>query len=164
MNDDDEHARYLRGIAHGRLCDWGQQRDAALAGAGFGAHSATERMRERMQGGGMSTRQHKLNGIEGTVARIGKTIQAENAVRALRPKIREAIHARYALDRTLSVWAREVGIKPEAAHKRVSRGLLEVGHLLVTWRPGQHAALFDEGDSSGQTGAECSNADTAKRA
>ncbi len=134
--DDDLYNRYLRGVAHGRLCDWGQHRDAALEGIGFGANSVTERMRERAHGGGTSTRQFRLNGIEATVVRHSKTLQTENALRALRPKIREALHARYALDRSMSVWAAEAGISPESARKRVSRGLLEVGHLLVTWRPG----------------------------
>jgi DNA-directed RNA polymerase specialized sigma24 family protein len=135
MTPDDAHAQRLRGIAHGRLCDWGQHRDAALAGLGFAANSVTERMRERLQGGGASTRAHQLNSVEGAVFRHGKTLQTENAVRALRPKIREAIHARYALDRSMAVWATEVGISAESARKRISRGLLEVGSLLAQWRP-----------------------------
>jgi hypothetical protein len=125
----------LRARAHGRLTDWGQHRDADLEGAGWSPNSATERMRERAHGGGSSTRPNKLTTVERDVSRIGKTLQTELAVRALRPKIRAAIHARYAQHRTVGVWAGEQGISPEAARKRVSRGLLEVGVLLAQWRP-----------------------------
>ena len=138
MSDDDPDQQRLRNRAHGRLVDWGQHRDAALAGMGYGAHSATQRMAERLTGGGSSTRPHQLNNVEGYVTRVGKTLAVENAVRALRPKLREAIHARYALDRSMSVWAEEVGISPESARKRVSRGLLEIGFLLDRWRTPDH--------------------------
>lgn len=131
--------RAIRGRAHGRLIDWGQHRDADMEGAGWSPNSATERMRQRAHGGESSTRPAKLTTVEQDVSRIGKTLQTELAVRALRPKIREAIHARYAQNRTMTVWASEMGITSEAAHKRVSRGLLEVGSLLKLWRPGVEA-------------------------
>jgi hypothetical protein len=126
----------IRGRAHGRLIDWGQHRDADLEGAGWSPNSATERMRQRAHGGDSSTRPNKLTTVERDVSRIGKTLQTELAVRALRPKIRDAIHARYAQHRTLTVWADENGVSAVAARKRVSRGLLEVGSLLKLWRPG----------------------------
>jgi hypothetical protein len=83
--------RAIRGRAHGRLIDWGQHRDADMEGAGWSPNSATERMRQRAHGGESSTRPAKLTTVEQDVSRIGKTLQTELAVRALRPKIREAI-------------------------------------------------------------------------
>lgn len=130
---DDAHAQRLRNRAHGRLIDWGQHR-ADLGNLGFNSSSATERMRQRAHGGDRSTRPSQLNSVERSVVRLERTLQTDMAVRALRPKIREAIHARYAHDRTVAVWAREIGITPAAANKRMSRGLLEVGYLLERWR------------------------------
>ncbi len=66
-------------------------------------------------------------------------MQTELAVRSLSAPLREVVVARYAEGRTLSVWAGERGLSPDAARKRASRALLEVGTLLTSWSAGPTA-------------------------
>lgn len=123
----------LRALAHGRLLDWARLRGADLEALGWSANSATEVMRQRAHGGGASTAPGELTLTEAQCDRVGRTLQTELAVRSLCDEQRVVVFARYAADRTISVWAGERGIPQGTAYARLSRGVENVGGVLFAW-------------------------------
>jgi hypothetical protein len=119
-----------RNLAHGRLKDWASSRSVDLEALGWPGISLTERMRERAHGGDVSTRPARLTMVEADVARAGRTLQTELAVRDLPETQREAVFAKYVEHRTLSVWAKERGIGSSAVSERLKGALIAVGKQL----------------------------------
>lgn len=132
MSDD------IRNKAFGRLKDWSEHR-GELEALGWPGSSATERMRERLHGGDASTVPGKFTAVESAVCRHARTLQTEQAVKALDADHRAVVKARFLGSIPLGDWAEAQGLTPECARQRLSRALDAVGLLLTKWNRREQA-------------------------